>query len=331
MQRHPDYFATAAIQAEEPQVFIGEKLSTGKIGASFAAGKRLVFVDGEVKNVRYLSDLRIHPDFRNSTLLARGFRYLRNHVFTPGEWAQTMVLDDNHAALDALTSGRAGLPRYQPAGDYNCYLVPTSQRTTSGSGQLNVRPATKHDLIGIQAFYDREAPRKAFSPVYRFEQLSKDYYRDLKIKDFSLALQDNEVVGMAACWDQTAFKQTRVNSYSRTLGLLRPAYNLVASLSPAMVTLPSPGSYIKSAYAFAIHCRDDDPAILSALIGQLILTARDIGADYLVIGLDARSPLCEALHHWRKRLIHGKHYLVGFDSTPMFKQPYGFYFECGRI
>ena len=129
MQRQPDFFAAAEVQVEDVEIVVGERKDPQEIVASFAAGRRQVYLDGHCKQVRYLSDLRIHPDCRGGTLLARGYRYLRQNIFAPGEWAQTMVLEDNRAALDLLTSGRAGLPHYVPAGGLS--LLPFADRPAS--------------------------------------------------------------------------------------------------------------------------------------------------------------------------------------------------------
>jgi hypothetical protein len=333
MQRRPDYFVGASVQAQRPVIIVGEEVASGRLVGSFAAGARDVYVDGKARSVRYLSDLRIHPDHRHGTLLARGYRYLREKVFAVGEWAQTVVLDDNRPALDVLTSGRAGLPRYHPAGDYHCYMVSAGQRIRTTSTNLQIRAARASDIEAVQVFYDREAPRKAWCPVYCFRDLDSEYYRGLGIEDFVLAHRGSELVGMAACWDQSAYKQTRVASYERGLRWLRPAYNVAARIIPGRVPLPPAGTFLKSSYASAIHCLEDDPAILSTLLTHLLPAAHQSGADYLAVGLDAASPLCNALHHWRHYLVQGGHYLVGFGGgTPPLRKAGGeFYFECARI
>ena len=114
VQRGPDYFAGAVVQAAEPCVWASFEASGRAVGL-LSAGKRRVWVQGE-REMRYLCDLRIHADWQRSTLLSRGYRLLKREIFAPGEWAQTLVLEDNVRAIELLTSRRAGLPEYRPAG-----------------------------------------------------------------------------------------------------------------------------------------------------------------------------------------------------------------------
>ncbi|RYD49160.1 MAG: hypothetical protein EOP83_25500 [Verrucomicrobiaceae bacterium] len=108
VQRDPDYFTGAVVQAAEPCVWASFEESGRAVGL-LSAGKRRVWVEGEC-DMRYLCDLRIHSDWQRSTLLSRGYRLLRREVFATGEWAQTLVLEDNLRAIELLTSRRAGLP-----------------------------------------------------------------------------------------------------------------------------------------------------------------------------------------------------------------------------
>lgn len=254
MQRRPNYFAAATVQAEQPEVVVGERADSGRIVASFAAGTRLVFVEGQPQPVRYLSDLRIHPEHRHGMLLARGYRYLREHVFAEGEWAQAVILDDNRAAIALLTSGRAGLPRYVPAGDYHCHMIATRGGAEKAvcEGGLSVRAATMRDLEAVQEFYDRQAARFTWAPVADFRELGASYYRDLRIEDFFLAFDGGELVGLVGCWDQSAFKQTRAVGYAGGLRWLRSAYNALAALLRSGVSLPAAGALLKSATVTAI-------------------------------------------------------------------------------
>ena len=75
LERGPDFFDGAAVQCEEPEVYIVREGA-----ACWASGTRRVFVNGRPARVRYLSDMRIHPDHQGGLVLARGFRYIREHI-----------------------------------------------------------------------------------------------------------------------------------------------------------------------------------------------------------------------------------------------------------
>ncbi len=68
-ERDRDFFAGARVQAEEPCVWAALENGGRAVGV-FSAGSRQVWGG---KPVRYLSDLRIHPGWQGSSVLARGF------------------------------------------------------------------------------------------------------------------------------------------------------------------------------------------------------------------------------------------------------------------
>jgi len=324
LERRPDYFLGSAVQAEEPQVFVAES-GRGEIVGVFAAGRRRVFVGGESRWIRYLSDLRIDPAHRGGRWLWRGWSHLRECVFEEDEFAQTLILRDNATILRLLTSGRAGLPRYVPAGSYQTHFLPARQAVPT-SGNWTVERARTADIPEMQAFLDGEGSRKAFFPCYDFSQVGKHpYFRDVAIEDFLLARDaTGELAGVTGVWDQSAFKQTRVVEYAGPMRWMR-----TLSRFGSGVALPPPGEMLALRYLHTILCRADNPAILRVLLAALLKEPGDLGG-LMVLGLDERDPLQEALRGVRKRSYQGRHYLVTFaGSPPPVALP--FYFEAARI
>lgn len=336
-EREPNYFRSAAVQNEEPLVFVGRDTERGGLAGVFSVGRRRVFVDGRPRALPYFCDLRILPAFRQGTLLARGYRFVRERVLDGDDLAQTIVIADNLVALEALTSGRGGLPVYHPYGEYHTYAVNIRSAARSRD-DLNcmVRRATGEDLPAIQAFLQKEAPRKQFYPVYDFTRLQgpgpvPDYYADIRIEDFFLAFAGAKLVGLVGVWDQKAFKQTRVISYARSIAYTRPLYNLAARATGGIV-LPPAGSLMEYFNLHALLIENDDPGIFAALIAAVKNTYRGGPHEYFLCGLDASDPLNAALGRERHRLIRGRHFLIGFGSDPRpTLRPGPFYLETARI
>ncbi len=321
-ERDPDYFAGTRVQANEPNVW-GAFEENGRAVGLLSAGSRRVWLGGE-KPMRYLSDLRIHPDFQGSSLLARGFRLLRREVFQPGEWAQTLVLEDNLRALDLLTSQRAGLPEYRPAGRYVSWLLP-SQRIDARSS-LRVRPATSADLGEMQPLLDASSKRRSFAEILKLTDLGEASWRDLALTDFLVAERHGTLVGILGLWDQSGFQRLRVKGYSPALATLRPFWNAWSRLH-GDVSLPRAGKVLPLRKATAIACHNDDPAILRALLA-MALAGND--GRTLLLGLSAKDPLTTALHGLTARKEHGRHFLVGWDgSPPAWDEPFAF--DAARI
>ena len=329
--RRPDFFHGAAVQSESPEVFVLRKEEETGLNAVFAVGRRSVFVNGQPKAIRYLSDLRLVSGHRGGSKLARGFQFLRNEVLRNDEFAQTLVLSENEKALDLLTSRRCGLPGYFPCGEYEYHLIGL-RHSPSPSPRFKVRRATPRDIPSMQEFFDREAPRKQFFPAYRFDELDTSaYYRDVKLENFFLAWAGDELVGLLGAWDQGDYKKIHVRGYGGGLKWLRPWLNAFNRLRGG-IELPVPGALQRTLYLHCAVCRDNDPDILACLIRDAQSGFAGQGYHHAALGLDRRDPLREALAGFRTMNFAGRHFLVSFGDDPRSTlDNQVFYFEAARI
>lgn len=316
--RTPDFFAASRVQAMELRIW-GVFTEEGRAVGAFSAGTRPVHLGGEIVTMRYLSDLRIHPDWRKGTLLARGFRLLRDEVFSKGEWAQTLVLERNLGAVESLFSGRSGLPEYRPAGFYRNWLLPCQKITVRGPV---VRAAVAEDLPAMAQLLKAVSSRRSFSPVVDLGGLGSPYLNGLRVGDFLVAEEDGGITGMMAVWDQGVFQRLRIDGYSAGMAAVRPLWNLGARLK-----LPRPGNTIPMAKASMVACAGDDPAILRALLAAALSNSSD---QLLSVGFSESDPLTTALSGLRGRVFRGLHCLVGWEGEPPdWREPFGF--DPGRI
>ena len=323
IERDPDFFAGSLVQADEPCVWAAFDES-GRAAGMLSAGKRRVRVGGAERDMRYLCDLRIHRDWQRSTLLARGFRLLKREIFAPGEWAQTLVLEDNLQAIELLSSHRAGLPEYRPAGVYVTWLLPS--QTVAADPSITVRRAKRADLPEMQRVYDDATRRRSFAPLLDFNDLGGPAWRDLAIEDFLITERNGRLCGVAGLWDQRAFQRMRIAGYSQALSLLRPLWN-AGTLVSGGVALPKPGDALPLKKATAVACEKDDPAILRALLARAL---QDDDGQFLLVGMSAADPLAAAMQGLRGRQDQGRHFLVGWEGEPpAWQEPFAF--DVARI
>ncbi len=314
-ERGDDFFLGSHVQAEKPEVWGAFEEDSGRAAGVFSAGARRVFLNGDVRDVRYLSDLRIRPEYRRGLVLARGFRILREHVFAEGEWAQTLVLDDNAEAATVLTSGRAGLPDYRPCGRFRTWIF-RPQKVRNTGGGIRVRTAGPSDVSAIQALQEREASTAAFTPWLDLDRMHTP--------EFRLAYHKDALVGMIGIWDTSSYRQTRIDGYGLGIRLARPFANVWAALRN-LPRLPCEGSTIRMKAITAVLCRDRDPQILRALLASVLNAGGLYG-----ITLDVRDPLADALRGIRAHRATAAHYLVGFSGTPpRVDEP--LYFDFARL
>lgn len=202
------------------------------------------------------------------------------------------------------------------------------------TGGWEIRRATAAaDLPVMQRYLDREGKNYQGFPGYQLSQLSKqNYYRNLTIGNFYLAIGQGELVGMASIWDQKAFKQTRITGYNRLLTVMRPLVNAFASVTGGF-QLPEAGKMLSYFSLHTILIKEENPQILKALLKKISSDAAGEDFDYLLCGLRGDSRLTEACQSFKNtRLIKGNYYLVsGNHDLPAKYLSLPFYLEGARI
>ncbi len=334
-RREPDYFTGAQVQYEHCEIYVCEHEGQ-EIVALFSIGTRRVWVNGKICSVRYFSDVRIHPGFRKSSVLYRLVRFIERKQFLEGQFAQTIVFSSNQEVLRILEK-KYRLQKYRyfnyfPLSSYFSYMISLGRIPFPLEPGLTVERACKADKAEMQAFHDREAPRRQFYPAYDFDRFEEPYYQGLRLKDYFLVREEGEIVGMAALWDQKAFKQTLVERYAGGIQHFRPLINLYGRLTGGF-QLPKAGEPMRYANLHHLLIRDDREDIFRSLLHTIVKTHQSSGWHYLLCGMDEQDPLRHTLEQIRhKRIMRGEQFLVAYDAL-LVKSVEGRipYLEVGRI
>ncbi len=320
-RREPNYFAGCQVQGESFQILKCTEKTTGKI---VALGSRLIttkFINGKPEKIGYLADLRVNPDYRKTTLLARGYRFLRQlHEADPVPLYYSVILDGNTAALNNLLGGRAGLPQYS---DLGLILTPAIHldfpKPEIKIPGVSFRRATREQLPEIIAFVNNWYSQKQFAPYYRLEDFNTPRLLGLKAEDFYVAIaSDNRIVATAAAWNQADFRQTHVEGYSGPLATIRPFYNLLAKLSP-LKPLPGPGAKVPYFYLAFVAVENNDGELFRGLLRSLYRDRlpRD-SSHYFIAGLHEDDPLSAILKEYRRIEAAGRLFAVRYPDGEEF-------------
>lgn len=291
--REPDFFRGLRVEGTFTQAFVCLTGDREVVGMGTRAAKS-AWIDGESVVAGYLGGLRIRPGARRGTALARGYRFLGElHQDRRCRFYLTSILEANVAALELLTSRRAGLPHYLAAGRFFCHVV--APRTLAKiPGAARGRLICSGEEIGTKRLLDflgAVGRRRQFFPVLREEEFGTPTLRDLSPGDFLVVSSPGgEILGCAALWDQTRFKQLRVAGYSRNVALALPVLRPLARLALGL-SLPSAGEELRLLNLAFLCVRDDDPAVLAALLraGGRSLRSRDYHG--IVFGFHQSDPL----------------------------------------
>lgn len=323
-QREPDYFAAVPTLGPFCQTLICREMESQAIVAVASRSIRDVFVNGQPQAVGYLGMLRIIKSHQNSSVLARGYRFLKQlHSDDRTPMYYTTIADGNQRAINTLTSGRAGLPAYHPAGVYHTLAIGLSTRAARAesidrkkpASGLEIRRATDEDLSTIVDYVNRVGSSYQFFPVCRDSDFNAKVdaspgatFKGLSASDFFIALRDGQLVGTMGAWDQHAIRQTVVHGYSPALKFSRPLYNVVARLR-GRSRLPPPGKPFRYLIATLAVVERNDPFVFRLLIDALNDYHSGGHYDFLMVGLHETNPLLatvgsRATLQYKTRVFH---------------------------
>lgn len=318
-RREPDYFLGCGIQGDRSEILKCTDTQSGRIVGLGARHITRLFVNGAETRAGYLSDLRADAAVRRGTLLARGYAFLRAlHDADPLPLYFSVILEGNTDAMSALTTARAGLPIYADRGRI---LTPAihldrrrPERPTEG---ITVRRGTATDMPKVFAFLRRELARKQLAPCYSVDDLGTARLQGLQPDDFYIARRGDEIAGCVAAWDQSAFRQTHVERYSRALSIARPFYNLAAKVSP-LHALPAPGGRIPYLYLGLIATRHNSRDTFATLLRTVYRDRRGSDYRFMIAGLHESDPLCAVLDDYRRIEAGGRLFLIYYPQDADF-------------
>lgn len=335
LERESLYLRGAQVQCEIPEIYVAYESSQNKVWAVFNVGKRRLWINGNVEWVRYLCDLRIHPDKQGSSLLLRISKFFQQ-ISAGDKWpAQTIVFSDNVRMLDMIKrrsqlNPKSRLPYYHFAGRLVTHLCAFKSKNNIDKN-YRIRRADLSDIPVMQAFADRENARVNYSPYYDFSKMKSGYYTGLEIGDFFLALHNDKIAGICGVWNQYSFKQTRVTGYDNLLSFIRPFYNLIATFG-IFSPLPRPGSILKYLNTHSIIIENRNPEVFSELLAEINDHYKSENYNYRMCSLSEKDPLMESFKSIKSRKVAGNYYLVNHEQHIARKFiPEVFYFESARI
>lgn len=319
-EREPSFHNSSHIRGDFLQVAVGRDRRTGKI---IGLGTRSIapgFINGQSTALGYLADLRLESRYRGGTLIARGYKFLRRlHEDRRTRLYTTVIFSENHAALTTIASGRTGLPRYHDQGTVHSPGINIRRARPPIDAGCEIRRGSEELLPEIVECLNRNNSRRQFAPVHT-AAMFRNRWRDFHIEDFHVAMHGSSVVGVVGCWDQSAFKQTRVAGYGRSLRWTVPLANALRPVTGAP-RYPKPGEEVTYFYLSFIAVDEDNLQVFRALLRSAYNAA--VGTKYLyaILALHERDPLLPALRDYSLTPFFGRLFCVTFeDGEDLFRE-----------
>lgn len=344
-QREPSYFKASDVLYEVKDHTIIEHIETKALIACYSNGYRSCYVNGQAQPLRYACDLRVAPQQRGKFAMRMLGDQMRKTMHDP-DFNQIIIFSDNMAARAAVQTGKSGIPTY-----YDDCLIETLTLTGFKSAalpvqannknlqsidlsQVNTVQATLAHIEEMNQFVKQMAEFYNFLPAYDFNQLEQKqaYFHGLDLRDFQLFYHNNVLVGMFGLWSQTGFKQTKITNYGRSIGLVRPLYNLWANWTGRM-PLPRKGDSIKYHVLHSLLCQPDQLQLHDFMLRAAMRLSQTQKIGRIAYTLSLKDPRQQLNHYYKGERLIGMHGFTSFkgDPRPQFDEQRISYLECGRI
>ena len=313
-QREPSFLLAEQAGSIASQVMVCKDRTKDQIVGMGSRSIRNVYIDGQPAQAGYLSMLRGVPEARGNIALARGYRYLHTlHADGAVPYYFTTILDNNTDAKNLLTSARGGLPVYKPLAQLITYLIPLRRNRLHKSAGNAVSRADQQQLPQAITFLQQWNSQHQFAPVYTLADMlgQSKLLPAFCWENFYIYQEDGEVRGTLGVWDQQSFKQTVVTAYSRKMQVLRPFYNVYASIT-GNPGLPPTGSEIKLLYASFLSGNE---RAFEALLHQVRMDWSGKGYDYLSIGVCADNQLSSIASRYATQQLSSTIYIVYWQDA----------------
>jgi GNAT superfamily N-acetyltransferase len=332
-QRHPDFFVGSHVIGTEfvLVVAIDHERDDAMAGLTVISG-RDVFISGKVRKVYYSGDTRVDPFYRRRGIATEMFQVQKQHRL-PEDLMQGLVVKENVAPIKAGRTADKGVF----FNDWFSHTIETSfmfsrkgaPRVPAG---IEIRRATEADVPAMQAFNDREAPRRHGYPVYSYAKLlAKDpFYAGLSIGDFALAFKNGQMVGLMAAWNQKSYKQTRIMGFKPIIAAVRPLYNLYAKLFGGF-NLPPVGGMLNYLSLYNILIANDDTALFQGMI-DWVMVNQGKGFDAVATCMAQGDPLDGVPRTYKRQKMFTSHFWLSYGDDPrpgIDERP--LYMELGRL
>lgn len=296
-ERDPDFFALLEMHLGQHEVWVAEG-ERGHLGGSGSVAVRPGWLDGAVRTVGYLSDLRSVPGFRGVRALPLAYaRVLARFREVHGAEAfYTVIFDSNQLAKGALVGGdggprHQGLPRYRPMTPFQMTSVQFTLPKPKPSRPIT--RATDRDRDELVAFLARQAKRRIMGDVFDDGLLERRFARwpGFGLESFFIARDgQGRIAGTVAPWDTQSFKRTRVLGYHEGMRWVRLAFDLGARVG-RFRKLPPPGDCFDFSFLSHLEVEGDDPAILRDLLLEAYRALRGSGQHFMSAMIPRGSPL----------------------------------------
>lgn len=290
-ERDPRFFALTELQGDPSLVVVAQDRG-GRVLGCGAAAVRDVYVGGRKVRCAYVGDLRIAPQARGGTMLARLHDAVMAIVEPLGvDLAYCAIVEGNRPA-EALRVPRRSIPRYRRLGRIRVCAITHAARAR---GAAAVETPGPDELPEIARSLDAFAARHDLAPAWTADRLVAQLARapGLSLDRFLVARERGRIVGVLAAWDQGRLHRRRVLAYRGRAAVTRLLHDLRA-VARGRSRLPSAGELLRELHLTHLAVEDDRADLFGLLVAEAWRRHAD-GYHLMSFGLMEGHPLLAGL------------------------------------
>jgi len=267
---------------------IGIHQTTNKIGGIATRSVHPSFLASKEANIGWLGQLRIDPEFRNRAhLLKSGFdavkTFLHDRDKTPYYLAS--IIAENKIARRILEANLDGFPIFEPILNYHVKAFSTQQ--VWGNFSKHIRVGSTSDMPRIIEFINSINKEFDFTPRLISkkgkDEISAGKFLGLSAEDFLIHLEDEQILGVVALWDQQKYRQLQVQGYSKLTPWVRSLINIFSPLT-RLPKLPGIGENLRQIFISFPAIKNNNKEVFKELYSAALKTSKQRGAQLCLAG-----------------------------------------------
>lgn len=311
--RQPSYFDSLKLEGNDHITIVGKDQGGIVRGFGTCVFKK-AFINGNIETIGYLHNLRLEKAFRDGYSLALGYRKFRESVHSKKAFCYiTSILKNNKKAQSILTSGKGGLPSYQPLTDYRTFIIKSGVKRAKN--RVNVKQFDNHHRDRIYDFMMQYGKSHNFFPYLSKRELFDERALHIKTSRIFFIERNNKITAMAGLWDISRVKQLHIASYSPMVNILRPFHNMLSYIR-STPSLPPVNKTLSYSYIFPLMNDDADDNDMMNLIDSLSALSQRNSNKFFITGCIRNSSMESILNTYPHIRMDSSIYAVDWYNDP---------------
>jgi predicted N-acetyltransferase YhbS len=283
--RYPDFFRLLDRRGRS-QVLVAEK--GGVIVGCVSTACVQAYVDGAEEPVRYLGDLKAHPDFQKTGLAVRLLKAMHERLLSANADLVVCTAAYGNKNILPFFDGRAGLPKAAALGVFNVHqILPSARLRITDACDIREEPESP-DLYRLYSDHFRHYQ---FGPVFQPGTLQEARHWVARSGG-----------GIVACLSLVDIADARQNVLIRLPPFLRGLTAIWRSIHRVfpVTDLPGMNEPVRILYIKALACREGQEKALDLLIQKARNVAFARRYHFLAIGVHERDPMRQRIMKYPK-------------------------------